>query len=353
MNRAGLSALILVVALVLSGGPVALRAVDAAVLAAGSDIGTSGASGAIKDLAGCGESTLGATDDGWAGPVALPFTANFFGTAYDALFVNNNGNVTFDGSLTRFDAVELIGLGRVIIAPFFADVDTEGDGSGVTTYGEATYEGRPAFCVNWIDVGYYNNRTDKLNKFQLLLIDRSDASLGDFDIMMNYDQIQWETGDSHGEGGLGGASARVGYATGKVSFELPGAGIPASFLDPSPTGLIHSSQDSPVLGRYVFAVRSGLPPTPIPTSTMTPTSTPLPTPAQATPTTPTSFPGDVNCDQTVNAIDAALVLQFGAGLAGSLRCPAGADVNGDTRVNAIDAALILQFAAALIPSLPP
>ena len=44
-----------------------------------------------------------------------------------------------------------------IIAPFFADVDTRGDGSAPVTYsyGATTYSGRPAFCVNWLNVGYY------------------------------------------------------------------------------------------------------------------------------------------------------------------------------------------------------
>ena len=52
-------------------------------------------------------------------------------------------------------------------------------------------------------------------------------------------------------------------------------------------------------------------------------------------------------------LDAALVLQFNAGLLGSLNCQQNADVNGDGEVNSIDAALILQFSAGLLDSLPP
>ena len=62
-------------------------------------------------------------------------------------------------------------------------------------------------------------------------------------------------------------------------------------------------------------------------------------------------PGDVNCDGRVNAVDAALVLQFSAGLLGSLPCENGGDVDGDGEVTSIDAALILQFSAGLIGSL--
>ena len=63
--------------------------------------------------------------------------------------------------------------------------------------------------------------------------------------------------------------------------------------------------------------------------------------------------GDVNCDGTVNSIDASLVLQFSAALLGTLPCAGGADVNDDARINSIDAALILQFVAGLVPGLPP
>ncbi len=62
--------------------------------------------------------------------------------------------------------------------------------------------------------------------------------------------------------------------------------------------------------------------------------------------------GDVNCDDSINSIDAALVLQFGAGLLSSLACDGAADVNHDGNVNSIDAALILQYSAGLLPALP-
>jgi hypothetical protein len=93
--------------------------------------------------------------------------------------------------------------------------------------------------------------------------------------------------------------------------------------------------------------------TPTPTATPTPTLTPTPT-ATPTPTltpTPTVQAGDVGCDGQVNSIDAALVLQYSAGLVTLLACQGAADVNGDGTVNALDAALILQYDAGLIPSL--
>lgn len=89
-----------------------------------------------------------------------------------------------------------------------------------------------------------------------------------------------------------------------------------------------------------------------PDETATPTNTPLPD-STATPT-PTSPPssgpasGDVNCDGRTSSIDAALVLQYSAGLVDTLPCLDQGDILDDDVVNALDAAVILQLAAHLL-----
>lgn len=63
--------------------------------------------------------------------------------------------------------------------------------------------------------------------------------------------------------------------------------------------------------------------------------------------------GDANCNGDVNAIDAAIALQYTAGLLQSVPCSGNGDVNSDGEVTSVDASLILQFAAGLLNSLTP
>jgi len=222
-------------------------------------------SGAVVSDRNCATNTLPANDDGSTGQVPLPFTLNFYGRSYSSLWVNNNGDVTFTGPLSIYTPFVFTATTPPIIAPFFADVDTRGAGSGLVTYGDTTYEGHTAFCVDWPNVGYYAEHTDKLNDFQLLLVNRSDLGAGDFDIIFNYDRIQWETGDaSGGQNGFDGTSAAVGFGNGDGNpthfYSLPGSLQNGAFLDSNTlTGLTHGEHGSTVAGRYVFPIVTGNP----------------------------------------------------------------------------------------------
>lgn len=229
---------------------------------------------AIRD--GFEDTTLPANDDGSTAQIDIGFTIDFFGTNYDKLWVNNNGNLTFDAALGIYTPFELSSAARVIIAPFFADVDTTSAGNPVGyqiwATGRDDVDGHPAFGATWRDVDYFSSSTSHTNRnyFQVILIDRSDIAAGDFDIEFNYDQIQWEAGIASGgdSDGLGGSSARAGYSDGTAgnSYELPGSAVNGAFLDSNPTtGLIHDSMNSAQLGRYVFQVRGGTPVGPTPT----------------------------------------------------------------------------------------
>ena len=225
--------------------------------------------------AGFNTNTLPASDDDSTGAVNIGFSLKFYGFNYTQLFVNNNGNITFNGPLLQYTPSGLaVNSGLPIIAPFFADVDTRGPGSGLVKYGTDTVNGHAAFGVNSANVGYFNAQTDKFNTFQMILVERSDIAPGDFDIMFNYTQIKWETGSaSGGANGFGGTSAAVGYSAGTgvagTFDQLPGSFANGALVDGGVNALVSHSNVG-VAGQYVFGVRNGViinPPTvPLPTS---------------------------------------------------------------------------------------
>jgi hypothetical protein len=65
------------------------------------------------------------------------------------------------------------------VAAFPADIDTRPAGATPVSYGPIVFGGQPALCVNWVNVGYFDNRDDLLDSFQLILVSRSDLGAGD------------------------------------------------------------------------------------------------------------------------------------------------------------------------------
>jgi hypothetical protein len=198
-------------------------------------------------------------DDDSTDIVPMGFFVNYFGSSNATLYVNNNGNVTFGGALPIYAPTPLNLLGQPgvtnIIAPYWADVDTRNTNSDVVKYGTNIVNGHVAFGVDWVNVGYFNEHADKLLSCQLVIIDRSDKSAGDFDMEFNYDKIQWEWGDASPN-----VPPRAGYSDGIDDYELPGSGVGGAFLDTNTvTGLIYHNLNSSVPGRYIFFFRDGQP----------------------------------------------------------------------------------------------
>lgn len=178
--------------------------------------------------------------------------------------------MTFDNPYRHWTPFPIATSTFPIIAPYIGDVDTrlpENGASGETTgqvkYGTTTFNGRPAFCVDWPHVGYFFEHSDRLNDFQLNLVGRGHVSPGAFDLIFNYDQVQWETGDfDHGLDGLFGESAAVGFSSGSGApgdpLEFPGSLQNGAFLDSNmQSGLIYGEHESGTQGSYVFPVRPG------------------------------------------------------------------------------------------------
>lgn len=220
-------------------------------------------------LPGFNANTLPSTDDGSTGPVDLGFEVNLFGVTTSQVFVNNNGNITFGQDSPNDQPSSFSNSGQLPrIAPFMSDVDTRF--SNPVTYGTGTVDGHAAFGVNWDNVSYFNSIDGRLNKFQLLLINREDLTPGidndNFDIEFNYDQIQWEVGVSGGEAEFQSSfNALLGYTNGSGNFGtyFESTAAPGGLLDSNlVTGLVHQRLNSDVDGRFVFFVRGNAAPTP-------------------------------------------------------------------------------------------
>lgn len=211
---------------------------------------------AIRDLDFCTENAVTRNDDGYSDPVTLPFPMDFGGAERTTLYVNNNGNVTFDRGRSQYTPEDLTGATEVaMIAPFFADIDTRNPESAQVTYGASDSQ----FCVNWVGVGYFNAQADKLVSAQLVITDRSGATGNDGDVRLefNYSDIGWETGSaSGGSNGFGGTSVAVGYTAGTGQpgsyQQFTGSLVNGALVDDGPNALVASSRNSDVLGRYIF-----------------------------------------------------------------------------------------------------
>jgi hypothetical protein len=223
----------------------------------------SGSAFAGAIVSGFGGQTLGPGDDVSVGPVNIGFDVHFYNETYSALFVNENGNVTFGQPITGYYRDSSIaGVTQATIAPFLADVNTDLGGS--VTYGSGLYAGQQAFAVNWLDVAAYStspaypNGRPERNSFQLILVDRSDIAAGDFDIIFNYDGIEWDKGTaSYDVSAIAGLSNGTGDPG--TFAQLEGWNTSGAYLDGGVNALVEHSFQSDVLGRYVFEVRGGPP----------------------------------------------------------------------------------------------
>ncbi|MAD16107.1 MAG: nidogen [Alteromonadaceae bacterium] len=266
----------------------------------------------LEGWSGAGESGFGQialekNDDGSSGEIffndyeGLGFDSgvNFFGRTHDSFYINNNGNISFNGAvssftpeefpITRFgdndndidndggggcevDCIEMpqaqtnsafstsenddiqmpADLNTIaMIAPFWADVDTGCDDCGDVFIGSPNAE---TMVITWDSVGFYNEDSSLTNTFQLVLIDRADTGAGNFDVEFRYEDINWTTGDaSDGENGLGGVPAQAGYDAGDgVNFFT----LPGSRTD-EVVNLDTADSNTGTAGIWKFAIRDG------------------------------------------------------------------------------------------------
>jgi len=186
-----------------------------------------------------------------------PFSINFFGTVYDSFFVNENGVISFGApfSATPGDGVDVFNAGIPVIVPYFADADMGAGGNVVLafTFGvnmfvnmSSTHQGStvPASLFNHMQVAFFGSETST-----------------DFRLELNFDAVQWESGDlDGGTNGLGGIPPRIGFSDGfGRTYAVPGSGMNGVLLSAGVTHQCTPNSLSVGCNDYFFDFRGGLP----------------------------------------------------------------------------------------------
>lgn len=153
-------------------------------------------------------------DDGYTDNIVFPFTFTLYGANYTSCWINNNGNISFDGGYSSYTPWGFPIDGSPMVAAFFADVDTRA--AGTVWYKIESNR----MIVIWDHVGYYQQASDKLNTFELIITDGTDPAIGlGNTVAFSYGDMQWTTGSaSGGSEGFGGTAATVGINKGSGSL---------------------------------------------------------------------------------------------------------------------------------------
>ncbi|XP_066603007.1 nidogen isoform X2 [Prorops nasuta] len=163
----------------------------------------------------------------------------FYDNIYNKIFVNGNGVITFIRAMQRFFNIAFP-LDDPVIAPLYTHVDTRA--SGKVFYGETNSQDvldrasgiirssfknalnfvpTHVFLATWIDVGYYNEKSDKVNTYQVAISSNGTHSYAE--LLYPENGIQWIQGESH-PSGLPDAKAQAGFMSDGRMYTLKGSG---------------------------------------------------------------------------------------------------------------------------------
>jgi hypothetical protein len=112
------------------------------------------------------------------------------GSTTSSLYINNNGNLSFDHGISSFSPTALNAHSHSMIAPFWADVDTRDIEDGFVWY-KTTSDDK--FVVVWEEVAHFGaaDDTTRKNTFSVVL---SDASYPNRHICFCYEEMAWASG---------------------------------------------------------------------------------------------------------------------------------------------------------------
>ncbi|XP_071566950.1 nidogen isoform X3 [Temnothorax nylanderi] len=194
----------------------------------------------LYQYTGPGSNTL-ETDNGMliSAEVLLKTPIVFYDKIYNSIFVNGNGVLSFARAMQRFFNIAFP-LDDPVIAPLYTHVDTRASG---TIYWSETdspdvlaragglirsafknannFVPTRVFLATWMDVGYYNERNDKVNTYQVAISSNGTHSF--VELLYPENGIQWIQGESH-PNGLPDAKAQAGFMSEGKMYTLRGSG---------------------------------------------------------------------------------------------------------------------------------
>lgn len=187
------------------------------------------------------EIDIGVYDSSCASPIpTTAFSLNIGGTFYNSMFVNENGIVSFGAPITAGAGTPLGNLTTPAFAPFFADGQLADPLDLKYGWTDSSVGLPDSIWLTWNSFIPQNVPTAAPNIFQLGLVDFGG---GDFDLILNYETINWDMGAI-------GAQAGVVTAPGEA-FVLPGAGLAGAYFGfediSSGTGVCNSTTPSTAL----------------------------------------------------------------------------------------------------------
>ena len=176
------------------------------------------------------------------------FSINIDGTNYSQLFVNENGIVSFGAGVADDPSTPLANITIPVFAPFFADGFLPNASALVFGY-TSTNDGfaNNSFLLTWNAFLPQGNAASDPNIFQLGIVD---IGGGDFDVVFNYEAVNWNPS--------GGAQAGVNDGAGNF-FLLNGALVPGAYLgfDDVSSGSSNCQSATPATALACNAINDG------------------------------------------------------------------------------------------------
>lgn len=233
---------------------------------------------------GANVATLENVDDVCAGPLVLPFAFPFYGEAYNVIYINANGMLTFRSGSSEYrnEGIPNRADPNLFIAPFWDDIDSRcqtNDGIFYQSFG--TY-----VVFEWTNWDHYSCPQGASYTFEVILHQ-------DGRVEMQYQVMNDPRGRSSASVGLENQDGTLGVSYGDCTSNCTVAVVPSGrAVRFRPVGIATPTPTRTSTSTPTPTATSTPTPTPSPSPTLTPTSSPVPTstPVPTATSTPTPLP---------------------------------------------------------------